>query len=157
MKFKVSDRVEVVKANEHKNHYDQFIGQTSQIESIDMYGGEYPYKLSFNDVQGVPGSYWSENELKLAEKTMSTNDAKHSMDNLQVGDILVDKFSEYTVVAILENTIFFLINSDGVASEPYSLKELKESYTLKDAEPAIKEMTVADVEKLVGSKVKIVK
>lgn len=90
---------------------------------------------------------------KLKEKTM---------DDLQVGDILTRKYSnwgygKFTVLAMVGRLVA-LSDTDDPESVGlwYTLERLADKYGLYE-QPKVKEMTVADVEKLVGTKVKIVK
>jgi hypothetical protein len=83
----------------------------------------------------------------------------HDMDHLWVGDILVRDDSDFEkVVEGFVGRAVVTIDSDDAVTDIHSPTSLKETgWDLKNVEPEVKEMTVADVEKLVGSKVKIVK
>jgi hypothetical protein len=106
----------------------------------------------------LPGYNWEEHELTLVEKTM---------DNLQVGDVIEynegfgseEGWVEQTVLAVSGRLVALATSSDeGELENWYTVKLLEDDkdYRIKNTDE-VKEMTVGDVEKLVGQKVKIVK
>ena len=131
-KFKLGDKVK----------YRNRIRTITLIDEMDDFA---PYFLD-ND-------WWAEeSEITPAEK---------SWDTLEAGDILVDTDGEEAlIIDVFPNSfVKSYWGSVGIVSGVYSKKQAQnEGWTIKGAviEP-VKEMTLEDVEKLVGSKVKIIK
>jgi hypothetical protein len=119
------------------------VGATIKVAATNKYGvwfarANYPSQNFLNDER-----------FELVEKTMQ---------DLQKGDVLLDNDgNKVTVLGRLEDLVF--VSNGGLPTITggwYLVDELPgEGYTLPEDE--VKEMTVAEVEKLVGSKVKIVK
>lgn len=131
-KFKVGDRVEIV-ALPDTNHK---LGDIGIIKKHD--GSDYiPWEV---EVAGKHEGFYESDELKLMEKTM---------DNLQVGDILVDKWgNEHEVFFVNEKIVIINDGAPDKDTETYIRSHLEqEGYSLKTEE----------VSKLVGKTVKIVK
>ena len=83
-----------------------------------------------------------------------------TFENIEAGDILLDNDGDETMVlATLPGVVMLSdFNSFDSINEWMLIKELKQrGWTVKQHEEPIQEMTVADVEKLVGKKVKIIK
>lgn len=79
-----------------------------------------------------------------------------TMDNLEVGDVLIQDDCEYTVQAVIDRLVFLSEYDDPeVSGGHYTVSELKEGFKLK-TEETVKEMTVQEVSELVGKTVKIV-
>ena len=90
--------------------------------------------------------------LKLKEKTL---------DDLEVGDILVGVYGNKKVLGIC-GLVYFLSDSDchNTSSKNYTIEEIKDMYTLKqeeEPEDEPEELTMAELEKELGRKVKIIK
>ena len=131
-KFKIGDKVK----------YRNRIRTITMIDEIDDVA---PYLLDNN--------YWVEDsDITLAEKTW---------DTLEAGDILVDTDGEEAlIIDVFPNSfVKSYWGSVGIVSGVYSKKQAQnEGWTIKGAvTETVKEMTLEDVEKLVGSKVKIIK
>jgi len=136
--FKLGDKVKYIKSNGYFP-----VNSIHTIAGIDGTGS--PYCLDDN--------HWvKESSITLAEK---------SWDNLEVGDIIVNTSGEEAMVIDVFTNSF--VKSDWGNFEPagnvYSKKEAPAyGWTIKGAvTETVKEMTLEDVEKLVGSKVKIIK
>lgn len=81
------------------------------------------------------------------------------IQDIKTGDILVDDGRKYKVLARVED-IVSLSYADNFteANNWYTIEELERTgYKLKQDEPEVKELTVAEVEEKLGHKVKIVK
>ena len=136
MMFKVGDKVKYIKSNGYFP-----VNSIHTIAGIDGTGS--PYCLDDN--------HWvKESSITLVEKTW---------DTLEVGDIVVEKGgAKAMIIDVFPNSFVrsFWRNfneSGGV----YSKKQAQdEEWTIKGIE-TVKEMTLEDIEKLVGSKVKIIK
>jgi ribosomal protein L21E len=147
--FKVGDRVKVIAStlagHPHPNTQDT-VGKTGVIVSITS--GEYPYDVKF-DFRSTSVAYVA-SDLRLVVKTLET---------LQVGDTVTrTRFGEsdvFTVEAVF-GRVYVGVNDSGAVL--YTAEELEdEDYELPVVEEEVKEMTVSEVEALVGKKVKIVK
>lgn len=112
--------------------------------------------LQYNDnrceLDILPGCYWDDYELTLVEKTM---------ENIQKDDKIYQKSyrseQTYTVLVRINDVVLLSENDDAeTAGTWFHVKELEEDYYLKSEED-VEELTVADVEKALGKKVKIVK
>lgn len=82
-----------------------------------------------------------------------------SLDNLQAGDVLVNAGSSSSriVQGTMGETVFYVYDSGDRSPSFASTTQLKKyGWKLKDPEET-REMTVKEVEELVGQKVKIVK
>ena len=156
-KFKHGDRV--TREIENKFIEDARIG-------IDMGGAMYLCQSEFLTVDenadnmfGHSDStaiYWATclyyYNVKLKEKTL---------DNLEVGDILVSQHRSKKVLGIC-GLVYFLSDSDchNTSSKNYTIEEIKDMYTLKqeeEPEDEPEELTMAELEKELGRKVKIIK
>ena len=117
--------------------FDATITHSSTLSSQDFY--------SFKLDNGERCSGHTKH-LTLLEKTM---------DNLQVGDVLTGGGNTYTVQGLLDKLVFVSDpDNPDIAGTFYTIDEVKQDgFKLEEK---TKEMTVADLEKLVGSKVKIV-
>ena len=114
-------------------------------EKCDHLGHDYTY--SFRDIGDIKN-------LKLKEKTF---------DNLEVGDVLVVKAisggADYEVKVLgICGLVYFLSDSDchNTSGKNYTIEEIKDMYTLKPEEEP-EEVTMAQLEKELGRKVKIIK
>ena len=97
----------------------------------------------------VAGGNLVENLKLVKEKTM---------DNLQVGDIITAEDREYKVLVALKGVALLSESYDfDETGTWYTTKELENAFEIPGTEEEVREMTVAEVEKLVGKKVKIVK
>jgi len=104
----------------------------------------YNLTYSFRDIDDIKN-------LKLKEKTL---------DNLEVGDILVGKYGDKKVLGIC-GLVYFLSNSDqfDATDSNYTIQEIRKRFTLKKEEyqEEPEELTMAELEKEMGRKVKIIK
>lgn len=152
-KFKVGDKVKGVYRNGNVGH--QFTDENPCIGVITHI--EYGYHI-------IDDNYlyqWYENELTLEEETM---------EDLKAGDVIEfdswrDAVSHCKILARVED-LFALSESyepgfSGEAATTFeqwlTLDSIKEGNYRLPTKEVTKEMTVAEVEKLVGHKVKIVK
>ena len=105
----------------------------------------------------VVSGFFDYYKVKLKEKTL---------DDLEVGDILVakrhfnNKACEKKVLGIC-GLVYFLSEIDdfGISCSNFTIQEIKEDYTLKKEEDQEEpeEITMAQLEKELGRKVKIIK
>lgn len=103
MKFKVGDRVKVVKCD-IESMFCKNIGKIFTITKINNYNGEYPYVLD------KTGEYFGDNELELVQENQFTKaDLKHgdkcTLKNGQV--VFFDKTSNYSFESIDEQLRYF--------------------------------------------------
>ena len=142
MKYKVGDKVKFINS-------DEFLPLNSihTITQVDEEDDVVPYYLD--------DDYWvDESDIALAE----TN-----WDTLEAGDIIINSYGdEALIIDILPNSfVKSLWGNFEITANIYSKKEAQANgWTIKEAE-TVKEMTLADAEKLVeklgGGKVKIIK
>ena len=138
--------------------------------SIDMDGTMYLCQsdfLTFNDnadnmfghsESNVVSGCFDYYKVKLKEKTL---------DDLEVGDILFVKAisggADYEVKVLgICGLVYFLSDSDchNTSGKNYTIQEIKGMYTLKqeeEPEEEPEELTMAELEKELGRKVKIIK
>ena len=139
-KYKIGDKVKYISSDG-----ELVLNSIHTITRIDERDDEIPYFLD-ND-------WWvEESEITLPENIW---------DTLEVGDIIVNaNGDEAMVVDVFPNSFVRSLWGDfNQSSGIYSKKQAQTNgWTIKGAvtEP-VKEMTLEDVEKLVGSKVKIIK
>ena len=156
MKFKHGDRVTCnisgVKIKDAKISIDMcgdmYLCQNVFLAFDDRADDELGYLFSFP----VTSADSEEYDIKLAEKTL---------DNLEVGDILVSQYRSKKVLGIC-GLVYFLSDSDchNTSSKNYTIEEIKDMYTLKqeeEPEDEPEELTMAELEKELGRKVKIIK
>ena len=138
-KYKIGDKVKYISD-------DRYFPLNSIHTITKIYGNNVPYLLD--------SACWvCESDITLTEKTW---------DTLEVGDIIVDTDEmEALIIDAFPNSF---VRSDWGNFETvnciYSKKEAQTAgWTIKviETEPVEKEMTLEDIEKLVGSKVKIIK
>lgn len=146
MNFKIGDRVLIEKDYLRNGEYSGiFNGKKGQV----VYGlttGGYCIHIKLDS--GVV----------IATHIKGLKKLEATMDNLEVGTILVDKSgSERKVLGICGEVVFCsLYNDFDIAETYYTAKELKkDGYKVKD-QNEVKEMTVKEVSELVGQEVKIV-
>lgn len=157
MKFKHGDRVTCTiygtKITDAKISIDSngapYICQNEKdgIGADDKLGYEYSWRLN-KDFTGGDVS-----DLKLAEKTW---------DNLEVGDVLVDKYENEAMILGICGKVYFIssdYNFEIPNVYPRTIKQLQEVYTIKQEtpEPEIEEMTLSQVCEKLGKTIKIIK
>ncbi len=147
-KIKVGDSVRAVKGKE--NGCNELNSDGSNVQKI-----TYVDEDCF-DINGCFHDYNRKAFLELLPSEITWETLKKG-DRMKDGD----GEDERTVLARLEDIVFlsFIDDSDGYGSA-YTISELqRRCYTIVQPpkEEEISEMTVKDVEKLVGHKVKIVK
>ena len=128
--------------------------------SIDMDGTIYLCQsdfLTFSDNadntfghsdSSIVSRYFDYYKVKLKEKTL---------DDLEVGDILVGEYGSKKVLAIC-GLVYFLSfeNTFTECGCGYTIQEIREDFTLKQEEEKTEELTMAELEKELGRKVKII-
>lgn len=146
-KFKVGDKIEVLNG--------MCNGKIGFITGITVEHGETRLWGLWNNSQGIPTYFIEEeNKYKLIKGV------KRTMDDLKAGDVVVvtqwgDEYRR-TVLARIDNLVALSGDADqGAFRHWVSIKTLEKGGYHFPSEA--KEMTVAEVEKLVGHKVKIVK
>ena len=138
MMFKVGDKVKYINSDGYIP-----VNSINTITKID--NSNVPYNLG-------NGDWVRESSIVLAEKTW---------DTLEVGDIIVNtQGAKAMVIDVFPNS--FVRSWWGNFNESYGIYSKKEAqkngWRIKGAvTETVKEMTLKDVEKLVGSKVKIIK
>lgn len=154
-KFKVGDKVKGVYRNGGVGH--QFTDENPCIGVITHIKYKYDYYIIDHNYLYL----WHENELTLKEKTM---------EDLKAGDVIEfdswgNTASHRKILARVED-LFALSESyergfpgefATTFEEWLTLDSIKEDNYRLPTKEVTKEMTVAEVEKLVGHKVKIVK
>ena len=139
-KFKIGDKVKYISSDG-----ELVLNSIHTITLIDELDDVAPYLLDNN--------YWVEDsDITLAEKTW---------DTLEAGDILVDTDGDEAIIidAFPNSFLKSFWGNFNRISNIYSKKQAQtKGWTIKGAvADPVKEMTLEDVEKLVGSKVKIIK
>jgi hypothetical protein len=140
-KIKVGDRVKA--AVGFDNQCDNLLnGQEATITDIG---------ISQFYIDGCSHRYDAQYSLELFGQEVT-------LDNLRKGDVIERNGSSRVVLATIEDLVFLSEVSDhDVASEYFLVQELKSAgWKPVQTEAVVKQMTLADVEKLVGSKVKII-
>ena len=132
---------------------DMYLCQNDILTFDDKADDSLGYSFSF-PITSVDSE---EYDIKLKEKTL---------DDLEVGDILVakrhfnNKACEKKVLGIC-GLVYFLSEIDdfGISCSNFTIQEIKEDYTLKKEEDQEEpeEITMAQLEKELGRKVKIIK
>jgi hypothetical protein len=141
--FKVGDRVRVKTGLGGINRQGE-IGKVID----DDYGETWPYLVELAD---GGRDCFKESHLERYAKTL---------DNLEVDDAIVGQGYEYTILAVCDRAVLLSDADDAdIADTWYTTHELKEDgYTVKGAdEEDVEELTVAEVEKRLGTRVKIIK
>lgn len=137
-KFKVGDRVKITKEQHSTCNLQK--GDVGVIADINTNNAPYVYR-----VKGLKNwACMGEDDMQLRNK---------SLDNLEVGDVLVDCARyERTVLAIVGKLVALSQgNRPETHYEWYTVAELKEtSYKLKDSEEEITELTLEEVAELKG-------
>lgn len=152
MKFKVGDKVKIVastyQTGEVHGPTQHTVGKIGTIKRADEVS-QYPYLVEFEDVDNA---MYIESNLKLVNK---------SIYDLQTGDVVIDDDGDRRRVAGVAGDVVFLYPDDtkkyDMELDNYSKIYLDENGYRIVTEEETTEMTVAEVEALVGKKVKIVK
>lgn len=109
------------------------------FEAYDKLGYDYSWEIS------KPLRLYEE----WNEKCININLIKKDMDNLEVGDILVDDFKKECKVLGVSGLVYFVSikgNFEVAFSDPYTLSEIKKLFKLKDAEPEVRAtITIGEV------------
>lgn len=165
MKFKVGDKVKVVKVNGGNTEDEKCLGKIFTIKSI-MSGYGYPY--IFEEYRGCA---WCDDELELAPFTKS--DLKDGMvveyrdgrRRMVLGDNLIGEYGHAPLRDYNENLEEENYPEETIAkiykSDTQSIRTVFEDYNLaliweRPEEKPAKKMTVAEIEKELGYKVEIV-
>jgi hypothetical protein len=147
--------------------YEQLKGKIRVGDKVGKVDGEHSEHLFDSPIEMVTQSdddgFWiadcyhaydedSRIDLISAEKTWAT---------LAKGDVIQDSFGAKSIILARLEDVFFISNdatASAVRGAPYLAQELeKKGYAIvQPVDETVKEMTLADVEKLVGQKVKIV-
>jgi hypothetical protein len=164
MKFKVGDRVRVVKID--SGNHQECMGKVFTIKSVDVH---HYYHYIFEEYSACS---WRDEELELVSFAKFTkSDLKDGMvveyrdgsRRMVMGDMLISHSSHnelYHYNDTLENVVSFCSIDKVYKSKSINLNEyFKDRYlTLiweRPKEELVKEMTVAEIEKELGYKVKI--
>ena len=164
MKFKVGDRVKVVKVNGGETRHQQCLGGIFTIEAIDEMSG-YPYMLEEYNQCG-----WCDEELELAPFTKA--DLKDGMvveytdgqRRMVLGDYIISDSISKKLECYNENLEAYRYPAQTI-NKVYKTRALyfstifdNENLTLiwERPEEPVKKMTVAEIEKELGYKVEIV-
>ena len=142
-KYKVGQRVKLI-----GNHYtdgtqvsnQSIVGKIGTVEQND-FSNSYPYLIRFSDSSC---NSFIESDLAPFVKTLET---------LEVGDVVLDADKdERTVLVVLPNLYGLSYGSDPKSfANWYTLHELQEEYTLKDAtEPVFTELTLKAIAEKFG-------
>lgn len=137
-KFKVGDRVAKLDTGEERT-----IVKADRADNQDTY--------TLKNKNGFQGFHWWHNDnLTLIERKEKT------MEDLKKGDVIYNNFGAHTILARLEDLVWFSYHDSPEKSLTYCLiSELDDlGYYLK---PEPTEMTVAEVEEKLGHPVKIIK
>ena len=142
MKFKLGDRVKII-----ADEYDTDNGKIVEITKIDDdYIGRYQYKVEGEGLK----DWFCDSELELFP---------HTIDNLEVGDVLVrEDGNEQTVLGICDKVYFLsqINKPEKVTVFICTIEEIKEMFTLKSSEE-VEELTIAEISKRLGKTIKVVK
>lgn len=146
MEFKIGDRVELVDYSD-KGWYGEYDTPESRLGVVTLVREDNCVDVTSDDGYSL---HWRMKDIKKLEKTM---------EDLQAGDIILDcDGDEIKILARVEGLVALSHYSEKDRFEEWkSVAQLSgDGYKLK-VEEEVKEMTVAEVEALVGKKVKIVK
>jgi len=130
--------------------------------------------ICYNNGEAIPNPEWfgysaikcavclPEDDIQASYDAVSLKLKEKTLDNLEVGDILVskavfDKSYEKKVLTICGG-VYFLSGEDSFTEcgGGYTIQEIREDFTLKQEEQP-EELTMAELEKELGRKVKIIK
>lgn len=140
-KFKKGDRVKLIK--------EHFVFKLGQILTVGARCNDFLFCMGDDGLEFAV----SENRLELLKE-------EKTMDNLEVGDILVYKISGIEVKILGKVGLVYFIslgNSFETFGEGVTIEELKEDYKLKEAPQQPKKMTVKEISEKLGHDVEVVK
>lgn len=148
-KYKIGDRI-VQNQSENCGNFTDYGADFAQITGILSDSYEYDLYKDGKKVGNCSGCLRDETSQPY-ELTLETLRPGATVKGEKWGDVVT-----FTVEGVL-GRVYVGVDEDGNAVL-YTAKELEDNgYELPEVETPVKELTVADVEKLVGSKVKIVK